>query len=150
VIEKEIPNGSIDLFVERAGHGIACEISVTTTIDHEVGNAQKCLRAGFLRVAVICQDEARLRKIENSIATSLGPDLSKRVSYYNPEQFIAHLKELAATLAVPPPASTPASKSKRVRKGWEVTTNAKPLSDDERIAREQATIAQMAALMKKV
>ena len=102
VIEKEIPNGSIDLFVERAGHGIACEISVTTTIDHEVGNAQKCLRAGFLRVAVICQDEARLRKIENSIVTSLGPDLSPRVSYFQPDQFIAHLKELAATLAVPP------------------------------------------------
>ena len=148
VIEKEIPNGSIDLFVERAGHGIACEISVTTTVDHEVGNAQKCLRAGFLRVAVICQDEARLQKIENSIVTSLGPELSKQVSYFQPDHFIAHLKELAVTVAVPPPASTPASKSKRVRKGWEVSTTAKSLSSDEHLAREQATIAQMAALMK--
>jgi hypothetical protein len=148
-IEKEIPNGSIDLLVEKAGYAIACEISVTTTIDHEVGNALKCLREGFLHVAIICQDEARLRKIESSIVTSLGPDLSQRVSYFNPDQFVAHLKDLAATLADPPPVSPPVLKSATVRRGYTVRRVTQSLTSEEHKAREQITIAQMAALMKK-
>jgi hypothetical protein len=39
-IEKQIGESqeSIDLFLERGDQRIACEISVSTTIDHEVGN----------------------------------------------------------------------------------------------------------------
>jgi hypothetical protein len=39
VIEKEIldGDGSIDLSLERPGTAIACEISVTTSTDHEFG-----------------------------------------------------------------------------------------------------------------
>jgi hypothetical protein len=137
------------LFVERSGHTIACEISVTTTIDHEVGNALKCLREGFLYVAIICQDEARLRKIESSIETSLGPDLSTRVSYFQPDQFATHLKHLASTLPEPRAVSTPTSKSTTVRRGYTVRRVTQPLTSDEQKAREQATISQMATLMKK-
>ena len=53
-IEKGVLDGkgSVDLLLERAGHTIACEISITTTIDHEVGNVAKCLKAGFSDVAI--------------------------------------------------------------------------------------------------
>ena len=47
MIEKQIPEGSVDLLLERPGQTFACEISITTTIDHEVGNVAKCLRVGI-------------------------------------------------------------------------------------------------------
>ena len=49
VIEKQLANSaqSIDLFLERGDQQIACEISISTTIDHEVGNVRKCLEAGI-------------------------------------------------------------------------------------------------------
>src|SRR5206468_3926342 len=61
-IEKEIPQGSVDLALEKAGQSIACEISVTTTIDHEFGNVVKCLKAGFAEVAVISGRPERLKQ----------------------------------------------------------------------------------------
>ena len=42
VIEKQISDGreSVDLMLERGDQKFACEISVSTTIDHEVGNVR--------------------------------------------------------------------------------------------------------------
>src|SRR5439155_8234561 len=58
--ERPVPDGGkIDLALEKPGHFIGCEISFTTTIDHEVGNVAKCLKVGCDHVAVICGDEAR-------------------------------------------------------------------------------------------
>ena len=71
IIEKQIPEGSVDLLLERPGQTFACEISITTTIDHEVGNVVKCLKVGFPIVAVICVDAERLRKIEAAVKAVL-------------------------------------------------------------------------------
>jgi hypothetical protein len=93
VIEKPVLDGqgSVDLWLERTGQEIACEISVTTTIDHEVGNVAKCLKAGLPKVAVICLDEERLQKISNAVSGSLDAALAARVEYFLPVSFIAHL-----------------------------------------------------------
>ncbi|MDE2107543.1 MAG: TraM recognition domain-containing protein, partial [Patescibacteria group bacterium] len=78
VIEKPVLDGqgSVDLWLERTGQTIACEISISTTIDHEVKNVRKCLKAGVPNVAVICLDEERLQKIANAVAGSLGAELA--------------------------------------------------------------------------
>src|ERR1039458_6822441 len=91
VIEKPVLDGqgSVDLWLERTGQSIACEISISTTIDHEVGNVAKCLKAGVPKVAVICLDGERLRKIGNAVSGSLGSESAARVEYYQPDQFIA-------------------------------------------------------------
>ena len=101
VIEKPVLDGqgSVDLFIERGGQSIACEISVTTTIDHEVGNVAKCLKAGLPNVAVICLYEERLQKIAAAVAGSLGPEPAARVAYFLPDQFIARLRSLPKTTA---------------------------------------------------
>jgi hypothetical protein len=46
VIEKPVleGQGSVDLWLERPGQTIACEISISTTIDHEVRKVAKCLK----------------------------------------------------------------------------------------------------------
>jgi hypothetical protein len=140
VIEKSVLNGqgSVDLLLEREGQTIACEISVTTTIDHEVGNVVKCLKADFIQVVVICLDEERLRKIASAVSGSLGKKPADRVSYHLPEQFIAYLKTL------PPPA--PASE---LRHGYKIKRSTTNLTSEERKQKEAVAIHLIAETMRQ-
>jgi hypothetical protein len=52
------------------------------------------LKAGLPKVAVICLDEERLRKISNAVSGSLGSESAARVEYFQPDPFIAYLKAL--------------------------------------------------------
>src|SRR5438046_10522261 len=74
IIEKEILDGqgSVDLVLENPNQAIACEITITTTVDHEVGNVAKCLKAGFATIAVVATDEERLRKLESEVNGRFG------------------------------------------------------------------------------
>lgn len=146
-IEKEIPNGSVDLLVEKGEHVIAAEISVTTTIDHEVGNVLKCIQAGFAHIAVICQEETRLQKIEVAVITSLGQEVSKRVAYFQPDAFGAHLAVLGQERAETPLVT--AFEKTSVRRGYKVTRTTGKLTTEEQQARENAVISQIATLMKQ-
>jgi hypothetical protein len=96
VIEKSVlgGQGSVDLWLERSDQSIACEISYSTTIDHEVGNVVKCLNAGIAKVAIICLEEKRLQKIGEAVSGSLGAEAARRVEYFKPDAFIAYLKTL--------------------------------------------------------
>jgi hypothetical protein len=47
--------GSVDVALEKGGRRIACEVSVTTDAEHELGNVQKCLAAGFETVILVRQ-----------------------------------------------------------------------------------------------
>jgi hypothetical protein len=143
VIEKEVlgGQGSVDLLLERPGQTFACEISITTTIDHEVGNVAKCLKTGFPNVAVICVDEERLKKIEAAVTGSLGSDLAARVVYCQPDEFIARLQEL------PPPV--PAPQAPETRRGYTIKRTAAKLSPEEQRQREEAAIRSIAEAMRK-
>jgi hypothetical protein len=144
IIEKPVLDGqgSVDLWIERIGQSIACEISISTTIDHEVGNVAKCLKAGLPKVAVICLDEERLRKISNAVSGSLGAELAARVEYFQPDQFIAHLKTLPL-----PVAPTPAAL--KTRRGYKVKSSFSDLSPEEQKQREEMAIQSIAEAMKK-
>jgi hypothetical protein len=145
VIEKEVLDGqgSVDLLLERPGQTFACEISITTTIDHEVGNVAKCLKAGFPNVAVICIDGERLKKIEAAIAGSLGSALAARVVYCQPDQFIARLQAL--------PAQAPkASEAPETRRGYKIKRSVRELTPEEQGQREDAAIRSIAEVMRRV
>ncbi len=87
--------GKIDLAIEKPGRIIGCEISFMTTIDHEVGNVAKCVKAGCHHVAVICTEQNRLEKIAKAVSGCLPPGEASCVAYYLPDQFMAYLKEVA-------------------------------------------------------
>jgi hypothetical protein len=143
-IEKSVLDGkgSVDLLLERADQTIACEISITTTIDHEVGNVVKCLKAGFSSVAVISLDKIHREKISAAVSGSLGPEVISRVSYFHPDQFIAHLEALSLVV----PKATEASK---IRKGLKVKRSPSNLTPEEQKEREEATIRSVAEAMKR-
>ena len=144
VIEKPVLDGqgSVDLWLERTGQTIACEISISTTIDHEVGNVAKCLKAGVPKVAVICLDEERLRKIGSAVSGSLGAELAARVEYFQPDQFIAELKALPLT--VPKAAETT-----EVRRGYRIKRQTVTISPQEQKTREEEAIRLIAESMRR-
>jgi hypothetical protein len=141
VIEKQIGENqeSVDLYLERGDHKIACEISVSTTIDHEVGNVRKCLKAGLPQVAIICVSEDRLQKIAAAVSGSLGSEAAARVSFHQPDQFITHLK----TLPVPVPKD-----SVSTHRGYKVKRSAPKLTVEEQQQREETANRMMAEAMR--
>jgi hypothetical protein len=142
VIEKPVLDGqgSVDLWLERTGQAIACEISISTTIDHEVGNIAKCLKAGVPKVAVICLDEERLRKIGSAVSGSLGAELAARVEYFQPDAFIAYLKKLK------PPAAQP---TETQYGGYKVKRSIPKLSAQEQKQKEDIANRIMAEAMRR-
>jgi hypothetical protein len=148
-IEKQVLDGqgSIDLALEKEGCSIACEITVTTTIDHEFGNIQKCIKAGFALVAVISPREERLRQIEEAVKAGLEPQQSALVAYFTPDQFIAWIREFAPT--IPAPATSPPIPSERTTRGYRVRRNAAKLTEEERRAKEDIALKAIAASMKR-
>ena len=144
IIEKPVLDGqgSVDLWLERTGQSIACEISISTTIDHEVGNVAKCLKAGLPKVAVVCLHEERLKKIASAVSGSLGAELAARVEYFQPDPFIAYLKSLP--LPVVPTPAVP-----KIHRGYKVKSSFSDLSPEEQKQREEMAIQSIAEAMKK-
>ena len=144
VIEQEVLDGkgSVDLLLVRDEQAIACEISLTTSIDHEVGNVAKCLKAGFRTVAVICLSEDRLEKIQVAVVGSLGAEATSGVAFFQPDQFIAHLQTL-------PPQKTQAPGAPKIRKGYKVKHQVAKLSPEERQQREGAAIHSIKEAMQR-
>jgi len=138
---------SIDVGLVRSDMRIACEISVTTTIDHEVGNVRKCLRENFDLIAIITSEERRLRQIEAAVIGCFDQTSAARVSYFQPDAFLTYL----STLTPPPePLAVPSAPApaESVRKGYKVKRVFTQLTPEERAARESAAFKLLVEEMK--
>ncbi len=83
-------NAAADLVLElrQSGLRIAVEIAISPNINHEFENVQKCLAAGFARVAVIATGRKRLEDIAAAVQGGLGPDAAAKVGYHTPDEFL--------------------------------------------------------------
>jgi hypothetical protein len=137
--------GKIDVVLKKPNRAIACEIAITTTIDHEVGNVAKCLNAGFDAVAVISPSADRLDKIKAGVMASLASAETVGVAYYHPDAFIEHLRKSsfeASPSAPPTPGVTTFGK-------YKVKHSMVNLTPEERKEREAAAIRMLAETMRK-
>jgi hypothetical protein len=93
MVEEQIPGTkeSVDVALYRGTMRIACEITVTTPLEYEVGNVAKCLAAGFGTVAVISLKKARLAKLDTLLRESLPPEQFERVHLFTPEELLSWL-----------------------------------------------------------
>lgn len=100
-IEKPILDGlgSVDVALEDDLASVACEITITSTPDHELQNVQKCLAAGFSDVAVISADEKVLKRARNYIAEKVEDKDKRRVHFLTPEDLFAFLSTRSAPAA---------------------------------------------------
>lgn len=90
-IEKRVleGHGHVDVALVRADVSIAFEISVSTSIEHEVGNLTKCLAAGFNFVVLLCQDVEQL-----AVARAFySPTTDARVRFLMSDQLVAFFDE---------------------------------------------------------
>jgi len=96
-IEKQILDGlgSVDVALEKEGCSIACEISISTTVEHETDNIQKCLAAGFTHVALVSSDKKVLNKASKSVSAALNQAQIKQVRFLTPEELFAFIESLA-------------------------------------------------------
>jgi hypothetical protein len=103
VIEAPTPDGkgSVDVLLEREGSRIACEISVTSKVEQEVGNVMKCLAAGFPRVVLISLKKTLLTRVRAALGERLPPGELAKVLLLSPEE----LSFLLESEDVPPPAA---------------------------------------------
>lgn len=147
-IEKPILDrrGSVDVLLERGDESIPCEISISTTVDHEVGNLSKCFEAGFATVAMIAGDERRLQKIADAARAALGAETAARVIFQTPDGFIEHLRRLS-TAQTPPPL--PAQPTEKLSRGRKVRLHFPKATAEERAALENSAVNALAELLRR-
>ncbi|SKA85680.1 AAA-like domain-containing protein [Prosthecobacter debontii] len=146
-IEKQLP-GTLectDLLLEREGFTIAVEITVTNTLDYELRNIGKCLRAGVSQVAVVAAESGKLAKIEAAARVSFGHQHGDRLRFFLRDGFNEHLQNFV--LAEPPQEPMP---DKQVRhKGWTVRTTTVHISPEEAKEREAAAAKILASSSRR-
>lgn len=92
-LEAAIGSGRADVLLERDAERIAVEVSVTTSVSHEIENLRKCLAGGATRVLVLAVDQAALAAIRLTAAKELVADQYAIVSFCTPEDVTAQLPD---------------------------------------------------------
>jgi len=141
-VEKQTEQGSVDLLLKRGGQTVACEITVTTSVTHEVGNARKCLESEYQHVVLISTEESRLEKLKQA-TSSLATAHPNRLQYFTPEQFLVWLGTLPAEAAAPeiPPGE-------RNIRGYKVRSKGSALTDEERQSKESTALKIIGDVIK--
>ena len=116
-VEKQLKPGSMqaaDVVLTRGHLDIAVEIASTSSnVNHEFENVQKCLQAGFTRVAAVSTGRKFLDAWAAAVLGALGPAAAAKVGYYTPDEFIDELRKLAAASELPPAVQPMVAKDKR-------------------------------------
>jgi hypothetical protein len=141
-IEQEVLGGigKVDVALERGDEKIACEISVTSTGEHEFANVQKCISAGYQTVILLSADKKALARIQEYIAPRLEPDLLQTVRFLLPEELLSHLEEKQAT----------APSNQQIIRGYRVKVNYQPLEEQERKTKKQAVSNLILQAMRRM
>jgi predicted DNA-binding transcriptional regulator AlpA len=100
-IEKPILDGlgSVDVALEKGSRAIACEVSVTTDAQHEIGNVQKCLAAGFQDVILISSEKKLLTSARHALVAALSTAQYRQVKFLTPEETFSFLDGQEAQVA---------------------------------------------------
>lgn len=103
-IEKPILDGlgSVDVALEKGTTKIAFEICVTTSPEHELGNVQKCLAAGFVQVVSVATEQKTLQAVRASVWPELNANQRKQLQFLTPEQVFTFLDGLEVKTPVQP------------------------------------------------
>jgi len=83
--------GLVDVSLERDKEKIACEISVSTSADHEMDNIQKCLAHGYSDIVLLSHERKKLNLIRRLVQESIADTDQEKIKYLLPEEFITFL-----------------------------------------------------------
>ena len=130
VIEEPTPDkeGRVDVGLERDGKRVACEVSVTTTPEHELANIEKCLAAGYDPVILCSPDKRLLEKVKALVSLDIAKSDQSKILFLLPEELLFMFDEEAAGEA---------GSEYRV-KGYKVKINYQPVQETEKKNKRQA------------
>lgn len=128
-IEETILDGTgrVDVSLSRDNFRIACEVTVTTTPEHELGNVLKCLAGGYDTVLVVASSERHLKAVEKHVSANLSEEQREQVLFLSPDEAISFIDE----------QSKSPDRPKKVR-GYNVTVTRKTVSSADAKARQTA------------
>ncbi|MCC6396712.1 MAG: hypothetical protein IT282_06805 [Bacteroidetes bacterium] len=110
-----------------------------TSLEHEIGNLQKCLAAGF-DYAVMVSPNKRIISKAAGFLDKLSEEDSARVRLFAPEELFSFIGQLQASVAG----------KEEVVKGYKVKVRFKSLGNAEEKARKQAIAQTVAQAMKRL
>lgn len=87
--------GRVDVILRRDDLTICCEVSVTTTREHEYLNVKKCLEFGACQVWLVANSERHRTGLERFITPKLTDIDSKKTSFLTLEGVERLLQDLA-------------------------------------------------------
>ncbi len=124
--------GRIDVALVRDEISVACEVSVTTSAEHELANIQKCLASGYDQVILCSPDKKTLEKTRALCVVQPDQQDQDKVSFLEPDELVLLFEEDAAKNA---------GTVERI-KGYRVKVNYQPLQETEKKSKRQA-VAQV-------
>ena len=141
-IEEQILDGlgSVDVALRNGDRSVACEIAVTTTPEHEVGNVQKCLAAGFDRVIVVSPEKKTLNKVRQKAGSVLSEVELGRVHFCAPEEAFAVLEQVEAE----------AAGSTETVHGYKVKVKYRAVAEEDKTVKREAVTQVIARAMKRL
>lgn len=139
-IEETILDGAgrVDVSLVRDNLRVACQISVTTTKDWELGGIEKCLAAGYVEVVLIGSTERHIKGLSKFIEENLDPKDQGRVRYLTSETVIEYLDRFGK------PAPT-----EQVVRGYKVRTVQQSVASEDAVSRRKAISEVIAKSLQK-
>ena len=143
--EEFVPGtqGRADLVLRRGKRVIACEVSVTTDADDEIGNLTKCLAGGYPQIVLIATSARKLANIERRFKKTAAPDSLKRVAFSLPVDFVKQLRVWAESDPRDLRAESTTPQKQPINLGSSTLTEA------ERLKREQEMLERIRKAMKE-
>ncbi|MGZ5799538.1 MAG: type IV secretory system conjugative DNA transfer family protein, partial [Burkholderiaceae bacterium] len=134
MIEEAAGDGRADIVLKKDKLTIACEISVTTTVEHEVANLTKCLQSKpkFNHLIFICKDKRRRDKVQKLLA-STQPEAAN-IIFIGQDDIVVALDQVD-----PQPKTTEGT-----IRGYKVKVSRQNLSTSD-IAARRAVVAEVIA-----
>lgn len=81
VIEAPVQGGQVDVALYLGELSIACEVSVTSKIEYEIQNIEKCLMANFSHVLAVGNDVKKVRTLESKAKELLSTESLARTQF---------------------------------------------------------------------
>ncbi|HEY4249179.1 MAG TPA: type IV secretion system DNA-binding domain-containing protein [Lacunisphaera sp.] len=141
-IEAPVPGGpgSVDVLLSRSGVTVACEISVTTSVEHEIGNLTKCIAGKFTHVVSICSEQKRVDEIEAVAKATISGKMFSCLQFFTPPQLFSFVEKIAAEKAA----------KETTVKGYKVKVSYKPVAQEERAAKAENVANVIAKSLKRL
>jgi hypothetical protein len=96
-IEEPILDGAgrIDVAIVRGPVKAAFEISVTTNRDHELGNIEKCIAAGYTQIALVGRTDRHVTTLSKFIEENIDEKYRGLVTYISESSISDYIKSLS-------------------------------------------------------